>query len=86
MIVLALGSVGVLGFAAAIAPSFLVLAVIRFTAGLLGSMAPTSRPSRALRKIGKPYLATCGISAIGIPRETTARGLRVYFQARLNPI
>jgi DHA1 family inner membrane transport protein len=42
LIVLALGSVGILGFAAALAPSFLALAAIRFVAGLLGSPAPTS--------------------------------------------
>jgi predicted MFS family arabinose efflux permease len=42
MIVFALGSVSLLGFAAALAPSFAALAAIRFAAGLLGSMAPTS--------------------------------------------
>ena len=42
LIVFALGSVGVLAFAAALAPSFAALAAIRFAAGLLGSMAPTS--------------------------------------------
>ena len=42
MIVLAFGSVGVLGFAAAIAPTFLALALVRFAAGLLGCLAPTS--------------------------------------------
>jgi predicted MFS family arabinose efflux permease len=42
MIVLALGSVGLLGFAAAAAPSFAVLVAVRFAAGLLGSLAPTS--------------------------------------------
>lgn len=42
MIVLSLASVGVLSLAAALASSFAVLAAIRFTAGLLGSMAPTS--------------------------------------------
>jgi DHA1 family inner membrane transport protein len=42
MIVFALASVGVLGFAAALAPSFAVLCVVRFAAGLLGSLAPTS--------------------------------------------
>lgn len=42
MIVLALGSVGLLAFAAAAAPSFAVLMVVRFVAGLFGSLAPTS--------------------------------------------
>ncbi|HEY7655180.1 MAG TPA: MFS transporter [Methylomirabilota bacterium] len=42
LIVLAFGSVGVLSFAAALAPGFVALAVIRFAAGLLGSLAPTS--------------------------------------------
>jgi predicted MFS family arabinose efflux permease len=42
MIVFSLGSVGVLGFAAALAPSFAALCAIRFAAGLLGSLAPTS--------------------------------------------
>jgi predicted MFS family arabinose efflux permease len=42
MIVLAFGSVGVLSFAAALAPGFGALAAVRFAAGLLGSLAPTS--------------------------------------------
>jgi len=42
MIVFALGSVGVLAFAAALAPGFATLAAIRFATGLLGSLAPTS--------------------------------------------
>lgn len=42
MIVFALASVGVLGFAAALAPNFAVLCIVRFAAGLLGSLAPTS--------------------------------------------
>ena len=42
MIVFSLGSVGVLGFAAALAPNFAALCAIRFAAGLLGSLAPTS--------------------------------------------
>jgi DHA1 family inner membrane transport protein len=42
MIVFALGSVGILAFAAALAPSLAVLAAIRFGAGLVGSLAPTS--------------------------------------------
>jgi predicted MFS family arabinose efflux permease len=42
LIVLAFGSVGVLSFAAALAPGFVALASIRFAAGLLGSLAPTS--------------------------------------------
>lgn len=42
LIVLAFGSVGVLSFAAALAPGFVTLAAIRFAAGLLGSLAPTS--------------------------------------------
>ena len=42
MIVFSLGSVGILGFAAALAPSFAALCAIRFAAGLLGSLAPTS--------------------------------------------
>jgi MFS transporter, DHA1 family, inner membrane transport protein len=35
-------SVGVLSFGAALAPGFLALAAVRFGAGLLGSLAPTS--------------------------------------------
>jgi DHA1 family inner membrane transport protein len=42
MIVAAFVSVGVLSFAAALAPGFLALAAVRFLAGLLGSLAPTS--------------------------------------------
>jgi predicted MFS family arabinose efflux permease len=42
MIVLAFGSVGALSFAAALAPGFVALAAVRFAAGLLGSLAPTS--------------------------------------------
>jgi predicted MFS family arabinose efflux permease len=42
MIVLAFGGVGVLSFAAALAPGFVALAAVRFAAGLLGSLAPTS--------------------------------------------
>src|SRR5262250_279083 len=42
LIVLAFGCVGVLSFAAALAPSFAALAIVRFAAGLLGSLAPTS--------------------------------------------
>ena len=42
LIVLAFGSVGVLSFAAALAPGFVALATVRFAAGLLGSLAPTS--------------------------------------------
>ena len=42
MIVTAFVSVAVLSFAAALAPGFLALAAVRFAAGLLGSLAPTS--------------------------------------------
>lgn len=42
LIVLAFGSVGALSFAAALAPGFVALTAIRFAAGLLGSLAPTS--------------------------------------------
>jgi MFS family permease len=42
MIVTAFASVAVLSFGAALAPSFAALAVARFLAGLLGSLAPTS--------------------------------------------
>jgi predicted MFS family arabinose efflux permease len=42
LIVMAFTSVGVLSFAAALAPGFVALAVVRFAAGLLGSLAPTS--------------------------------------------
>ncbi len=42
MIVAAFASVAVLSVAASLAPSFLALAVVRFLAGLLGSLAPTS--------------------------------------------
>jgi MFS transporter, DHA1 family, inner membrane transport protein len=42
MIVTAFVSVALLSFAAALAPGFVALAVIRFVAGLLGSLAPTS--------------------------------------------
>ena len=42
MIVTAFASVAVLSVAAAIAPGFVTLAVVRFLAGLLGSLAPTS--------------------------------------------
>jgi len=42
MIVAAFVSVGVLSFAAALAPGFVALAAARFGAGLLGSLAPTS--------------------------------------------
>jgi DHA1 family inner membrane transport protein len=42
MIVVAFGSVAVLSVAAALAPGFAALVVVRFLAGLLGSLAPTS--------------------------------------------
>ncbi|HUM15738.1 MAG TPA: MFS transporter [Candidatus Nitrosotalea sp.] len=42
MIVMAFGSVAVLSIAAALAPGFAALMVVRFLAGLLGSLAPTS--------------------------------------------
>jgi predicted MFS family arabinose efflux permease len=42
MIVIAFGSVAVLSVAAALAPGFAALVVVRFLAGLLGSLAPTS--------------------------------------------
>src|SRR5262245_55507129 len=42
MIVLSLGGVGVLALAAALAPSFAALVAIRFAAGAMGSLAPTS--------------------------------------------
>ena len=42
MIVTAFVSVAVLSFGAALAPSFAALVVVRFLAGLLGSLAPTS--------------------------------------------
>jgi DHA1 family inner membrane transport protein len=42
MIVMAFVSVAVLSAGAALAPSFAALAVVRFLAGLLGSLAPTS--------------------------------------------
>jgi MFS transporter, DHA1 family, inner membrane transport protein len=42
MIVMAFGSVAVLSVAAALAPGFAALVVVRFLAGLLGSLAPTS--------------------------------------------
>jgi MFS transporter, DHA1 family, inner membrane transport protein len=80
MIVLALGSVGVLGFAAAMAPTFLALAVVRFAAGLLGSMAPTSlmaavgdlfpaeRRARAMGwfNMGFSFAAIAGVPLMGV--------------------
>ena len=42
MIVMAFGSVAVLSVAAALAPGFAALVAVRFLAGLLGSLAPTS--------------------------------------------
>src|ERR1043165_7216195 len=42
MIVAAFASVAVLSVAAALAPGFVALAVVRFLAGLLGSLSPTS--------------------------------------------
>jgi predicted MFS family arabinose efflux permease len=42
MIVVAFGSVAALSFGAALAPGFAALAVVRFLAGLLGSLAPSS--------------------------------------------
>ncbi len=42
MIILALTSMGTLALTASAAPSFAVLVVIRFTAGLVGSLGPTS--------------------------------------------
>lgn len=80
MIVLALGSVGVLGFAAAIAPTFLALALVRFAAGLLGSMAPTSlmaavgdlfpaeRRARAMGwfNMGFSFAAIAGVPLMGV--------------------
>jgi MFS transporter, DHA1 family, inner membrane transport protein len=42
MIVMAFGSVAALSVAAALAPGFAALVVVRFLAGLLGSLAPTS--------------------------------------------
>src|SRR5262249_45697462 len=42
MIVRSLGGVGLLAFAAALAPGFAALAGIRFVSGALGSLAPTS--------------------------------------------
>lgn len=42
MIVVAFASVGVLSFAAALTPGFAALLAIRFVAGLLGSLAPSS--------------------------------------------
>jgi len=79
MIVLALGGVGLLGFAAALAPGFLALAAVRFAAGLLGSMAPTSlmaavgdlfppdRRSRAMGwfNMGFSFAAIAGVPLIG---------------------
>lgn len=61
LIVLAFGSVGLLGFAAALAPGFLALAMIRFTAGLLGSLAPTS----LMAAVGDLYPAERRARAMG---------------------
>lgn len=80
MIILALGSVGVLGFAAALAPTFLALAAIRFAAGLLGSLAPTSllaavgdlfpaeRRARAMGwfNMGFSFAAIAGVPIMGV--------------------
>jgi DHA1 family inner membrane transport protein len=80
MIILAMGSVGTLGFAAAIAPTFLWLAAIRFAAGLLGSMAPTSlmaavgdlfpaeRRARAMGwfNMGFSFAAIAGVPLMGV--------------------
>lgn len=79
LIVLALGSVGLLGFAAALAPTFAALVAIRFTAGLLGSMAPTSlmasvgdlfpaaRRARAMGwfNMGFSFAAIAGVPVMG---------------------
>jgi MFS transporter, DHA1 family, inner membrane transport protein len=80
MILLALGSVGVLGFVAAVAPTFLALVVVRFAAGLLGSMAPTSlmaavgdlfpaaRRARAMGwfNMGFSFAAIAGVPLMGV--------------------
>jgi DHA1 family inner membrane transport protein len=80
MILLALGSVGVLGFAAAAAPTFLALAVARFAAGLLGCLAPTSlmaavgdlfpaeRRARAMGwfNMGFSFSAIAGVPLMGV--------------------
>ncbi len=79
MIVLAFGGVGLLGFAAAMAPSFLALASVRFAAGLLGSLAPTSlmaaigdlfpveRRARAMGwfNLGFSFAAIAGVPLMG---------------------
>jgi DHA1 family inner membrane transport protein len=79
LIVLALGGVGLLGFAAALAPSFFVLAGIRFVAGLVGCLAPTSlmaavgdlfpaeRRSRAMGwfNMGFSFAAIAGVPLMG---------------------
>jgi predicted MFS family arabinose efflux permease len=80
MILLSLGSVGVLGFAAAIAPNFPALAAIRFVAGLVGSLAPTSllaavgdlfpaeRRARAMGwfNMGFSFAAIAGVPLMGV--------------------
>jgi len=80
MILLAFGSVGVLGFAAAAAPTFLTLALVRFAAGLLGSLAPTSlmaavgdlfpagRRARAMGwfNMGFSFAAIAGVPLMGV--------------------
>jgi len=80
MIVLSFGTVGVLGFAAAIAPNFPTLAAIRFGAGLVGSLAPTSllaavgdlfpaeRRARAMGwfNMGFSFAAIAGVPLMGV--------------------
>ena len=83
LIVLALGGVGLLGFAAALAPSFFVLAAIRFVAGLVGCLAPTSlmaavgdlfpaeRRSRAMGwfNMGFSFAAIAGVPRVTRPAK-----------------
>jgi DHA1 family inner membrane transport protein len=84
MIVLSMASVGVLGFLAALAPSFAVLAAIRFTAGMLGSLAPTSLmaatgdlfpPDRRARAMGWFNMGFSFAAVGGVPLMSAVAGL-----------
>jgi predicted MFS family arabinose efflux permease len=61
MIVMAFGSVAALSFAAALAPGFAALAAVRFLAGLLGSLAPSS----LMASVGDLFVAERRARAMG---------------------
>lgn len=84
MIVLGLASMGAMGLAAAVAPTFATLAMARFVAGLLGAFAPTNlmasvgdlfAPARRSQAMGWFNMGFSLAAIAGVPAAGAVAGL-----------